>query len=148
MIDRALYERKKTLQRARNALRKLKGAETLEADCLPELDGIFGRLRELGFCSNDRPPDNALPCGSSDTDIAEWISICINAETGAEYYLLYENIAFKIRISEPSAAVMSLWSAYGNCKGFTLVSIDKTKVYDLGCDSRDENNYLFDKYLL
>ena len=43
-------------------------------------------------------------------------------------------------------ATQSLWNNIDGTKGFTVLNEDMDKLFEVGNDSRDELNYLFDEY--
>ena len=60
-------------------------------------------------------------------------------------YILFESIPVKVKIIDISTAVKSLWDTY---HGITIIDENMIKVYEIGCDSRDEYNYLFDIFYI
>lgn len=86
-------------------------------------------------------PDSRIPENSG--SIYEWISDCTGLENNMVVYLLCEGIPVKVRITDVKTAVKSIWDAYG---GITFIDRKLEKVYEVGNDSRDEYNFLFDIY--
>ncbi|MCM1507648.1 MAG: hypothetical protein NC177_11015 [Ruminococcus flavefaciens] len=136
MNDRKLLEKKKKLQRVRNMLKSTDGIEVIEI-----CDGLNIRIAEYYSC--EKVPDSRI---SEDSDnIYEWITDCMKFRNNMIVYLLCEGVPVKIRITDVQTAVKSLWDAHGT---ITTAVENLEKVYEVGNDSRDECNYLFDVYYI
>lgn len=133
MIDRKLFEQKKKLQRIRNILKVTDGIEVIEICNSLNVD-----IED--YYSNEKIPDSRI---SVNHDIYRWIADCIGLENNMIVFLLCENIPVKIRIKDVQTAVKSLWDNHG---GITFIDQKLETVYEVGNDSRDEYNYLFDVY--
>lgn len=133
MTDRKLLEKKKKLQRIRNMLKITDGIEVLE---------ICGGLNiEIeNYYSADKIPDSRI---SPDDDIYSRIAEYLKLRNNMTVFLFCEGVPVKIRITDVSAAVRSLWDAYGE---ITVADENLITVCEVGNDSRDEYNYLFDVY--
>ncbi len=133
MTDRRLLEKKKKLQRIRNMLKITDGIEVLE---------ICGSLNiEIeNYYSAEKVPDSRI---SPDDDIYNRITEYMKLRNNMTVFLFCEGVPVKIRITDVSAAVRSLWDAYGE---ITIADENLITVCEIGNDSRDEYNYLFDVY--
>lgn len=136
MTDRQLLEKKKKLQRVRNMLKVADGIEVDEI-----CDGLNIIIENYYSC--DKVPDSRIPENSG--SICEWIIDCTGLENNMVVYLLFEGVPVKIRITDVKTAVKSMWDAYG---GITFIDRKLEKVYEVGNDSRDEYNYLFDMFYI
>lgn len=134
MLDRQLLEKKKKLQRIRNMLKVTDGIEVVEI-----CDGLDVDIENYYSCK--KIPDSVIPVNSD--NIYEWIADCLELENNMNVFLLCENIPVKIRIKDVQTTVKSLWNAYGE---ITLIDQKLETVYEVGNDSRNEYNYLFDIY--
>lgn len=62
---------------------------------------------------------------------------------------LCEGVRARIRITDAKTAAQSLWNDIDpSCKGFTVLNGKMDRLTDIGNDSRDERNYLFDEYVI
>ena len=61
-------------------------------------------------------------------------------------YFYWDGIWIKIQIIDVMNATQSLWNNIDGTKGFTVLNGDMDKLFEVGDDSRDELNYLFDEY--
>lgn len=133
MIDRKLFEQKKKLQCIRNMLKVMDGIEVIEI-----CDGLNVDIKD--YYSSEKIPDSRI---SVNYDIYRWIADCMGLENNMIVFLLCENIPVKIRIKDVQTAIKSLWDNHG---GITFIDQKLETVYEVGNDSRDEYNYLFDVY--
>ena len=134
MTNRQLLEKKKQIQRIRNILKVTDGIEIMEIH-----DGLNITIED--YYSGEKIPDSRIPENSD--NIYEWITDCLKPENNMIVFLLCENIPVKIRIKDVQTAVKSLWDNHG---GITFIDQKLETVYEVGNDSRDECNYLFDVY--
>lgn len=149
MIDREILEKKKRLQKVRNTLKEISGIEVLciyENQYIPKFYGMWERLSELGYCSPDKIPDNKIDCKSEDSVIYQWVLERTKLENGMTVYLMCRDVWVKVMISDIHKAVKDLWDVIGRQNGITIVNEDLTILKELGSDSRDEYNYLYDEY--
>lgn len=75
----------------------------------------------------------------------------IDPETGKikVWYIVLNGFLIKIQILNIKTAIIGLWNGiYEYHKGFVLINEKKSTMFEFGSDSRDEENYLFDKYPL
>lgn len=149
MIDREILEKKKRLQKVRNTLKEISGIEVLciyENQYIPKFCGMWERLSELGYCSPDKIPEDKIDCKSEDSVIYQWFIDRTKLENGMTVYLMCRNVWVKVMISDIRTAVKDLWDVIGSQNGITIVNEDLTILKELGSDSRDEYNYLYDEY--
>lgn len=138
MTDRKLLEKKKQLQRVRNMLKATDGIEVIQiCDGLDVTDNIEN------YYSSEKIPDSRISENSG--NIYGWIADRMGLENNMTVFLLCENIPVKIRITDVQTAVKNLWDSYGE---ITLTDENLDRVYEVGNDSRDEYNYLFDVYYI
>ena len=65
------------------------------------------------------------------------------------WYIWLNGFLVRIQILNIKAAIMGLWNNIDSRhKHFVLINENRNMMYEFGSDSRDEYNYLFDKYLL
>jgi len=134
MVDRKLLEKKKQIQRIRNMLKAVNGIEIMEI-----CNGLSVDIEN--YYSSEKVPDSRI--SESSDNIYEWIADCMNLEDNMIVYLLCESVPVRIRITDVQTAVKSLWNAR---REITLIDKNLDIVYEVGSDSRDEYNYLFDVY--
>lgn len=134
MVDRKLLEKKKQLQHIRNMLKVVDGIEVIEI-----CNGLSVDIEN--YYSSEKVPDSRI--SESSDNIYEWIADCMNLEDNMIVYLLCESVPVRIRITDVQTAVKSLWNAR---REITLIDKNLDIVYEVGSDSRDEYNYLFDVY--
>lgn len=133
MIDRKLLEKKKKLQRIRNMLKVTDGIEVLEI-----CDSLNVEIEN--YYSAEKIPDSRI---SPDDDIYSRIAEYMKLRNNMTVFLFCEGVPVKIRITDVFTAVGSLWNAYGD---ITVADENLITVCEIGNDSRDEYNYLFDVY--
>lgn len=113
----------------------------IENNCIPYIYSII------------KQPDSALSFKSSLEEIVEWIKSQTGIKSQKKYYFRCSKVWVEIKINEINLGVKSLWNhkkylneSYG-C-GFILVDEQMEKMIEVGCDSRDKENYLYDRYSL
>ena len=149
MADRELMNKRITLQRVRNTLKTVEGVEVLHIyeESEPALDRVLDMLGDLGYTSYSKLPDSSIDEHTDDASLYEWVAECIGLEKGAVFFLRCEGFWVKIRIADRETAARSLWNDIEpRCKGFTVLNEKMDRFMDIGNDSRDEQNYLFDEY--
>lgn len=148
MLDKELLERKKKIQKVRNVLKTFQGIKVLclYEKCDPTLEGISENLSGLGYCSNTKRPDSKISVDYNDSLVYQWIIENMRLKNDDVLFLLYDGIWIKIQIIDVMLATQSIWNNADGTKGFTVLNEDMDKLLDVGYDSRDELNYLFDEY--
>ena len=148
MVDRELLEKKKKIQEVRNILKTFNGVKTLciYEKCDSTLERISENLLEIGYYSNSKKPDSQISINSNDSLIYQWINENMKLKNNDILFLLCNGIWIKIQIIDVMNAIQSLWNNIDGCKGFTVLTEDMDKLLDVGEDSRDELDYLFDEY--
>lgn len=64
-------------------------------------------------------------------------------------FLVVNHILVKMQIVNSFEVAESLWNhVHPDSKGITILNEQMTILWEVGNDSRDEQNYLFDKYYL
>lgn len=92
------------------------------------------------YYSAEKIPDSRI---SPDDDIYSRIAEYMKLRNNMTVFLFCEGVPVKIRITDVFTAVGSLWNAYGD---ITVADENLITVCEIGNDSRDEYNYLFDVY--
>lgn len=148
MLDKELLEKKKKIQKVRNALKTFQGIKLLciYEKCDSTLERISENLSGLGYCSNTKQPDSKISVDYNDSLVYQWIIKNMRLKNDDILFLLYHGIWIKIQIIDVMLAAQSLWNNTDGTKGFTILNEDMDKLLDVGYDSRDELNYLFDEY--
>ena len=148
MVDKEVLEKKKRIQKVRNILKTFKGGQILYIyeKCDSTLEHISGKLSEIGFNSNAKQPDSKISINSNDLLIYQWIIKNMKLKNNDILFLLCDGIWIKIQIIDVMNATQSLWNNIDGTKGFTVLNEDMDKLFEVGDDSRDELNYLFDEY--
>lgn len=150
MVDRELLEKKKKIQKVRNILKTFKGVRIL---CIYEkydstLERISENLSEIGYYSNAKQPNSKISINSNDSLIYQWINENMKLKNNDILFLLCNGIWIKMQIIDVMNAIQSLWNHIDGSKGFTVLNEDMDKLLEVGDDSRDDLNYLFDEYLI
>ena len=149
MVDRELLEKKKKLQEVRNILKTFNGVKILciYEKCDSTLELISENLSEIGYYSNAKKrPDSKISINANDYLIYQWINENMKLKNDDILFLLCNGIWIKMQIIDVMNATQSLWNNIDGGKGFTILNEDMDKLLDVGEDSRDEMNYLFDEY--
>lgn len=106
-------------------------------------------LRNIGFYSNTKAADSKIPYSSNEADIVEWVIDLIDFNSSQIWYLWFNNFLVKFQLVDIRLAILNLWNNLNSySKGFILINGNKNIMYDIGSDSRDEYNILFDTYQL
>ena len=137
-------KQKMDLQKAKNIVSCIRGISVID---FFESSGIldWDKLRELGYYSNDKIPQSKITMQSSDDEVVDWIINEISIKNNCIIYVLIGNFLVKINIENIEMSIHDLWI---KCNGFSFVDEDLKVIYDFGSDSRDEYNYLYDRYEL
>lgn len=149
MIDRELLEKKKKLQKVRNILKTLDGIKVLCIYETPDsaLEQILENLSDIGYYAYTKQPDSRISVKADDSLIYQWIAENMHLGNRDILFLLCKGIWVKIQIIETMTAMQSLWNQIDPCcKGFTVLNEAMDTLSEVGNDSRDELNYLFDVY--
>lgn len=142
------------IQKVKNTLKHLKGVEILEIfgdDENTVLNNVLVRYSKM-LCGNSVLPHSKISFKASESEIFSWIISKMHLECGQEYFFLCNDIWAKIKIIDLYLAIKDLWehdiSKQGSLKigtfGFLLVDAKLRCIMEIGCDSRDEYNYLID----
>lgn len=148
MVDKELLKNKIKLQTVRNKLKTLNGVKIL---CIfengnPVLEHILESFSDIGYYSYEKQPDSKISVKSDDLSIYQWIIENMKLKNNDVLFLLCERIWIKIQIIEIISATQSLWNIDTSCRGFTVLNEEMDKLLEVGNDSRDEWNFLFDEY--
>lgn len=145
MVDKEMLSRKIALQKVRNILKAIKGIKIL---CIyEECDFTLERISTMEYTSYSKQPDSKIPIDSNDSLIYQWIIETMKLKNNDVLFLLCNGIWIKIQIIEVTTATQSLWNNLDSySKGFTVLTENMDKLLEVGNDSRDEWNYLFDEY--
>lgn len=135
MIDLTLLEKKKKLQRIRNILKVADGIEVIEI-----CDGLSIDIEN--YYSSEKIPDSII---TPDENIYNKIIKYMHIQNNMITFIMCEGVPVKIRITDVKTAVKSLWNTYHE---IMIIDENLTKVYEIGNDSRDEYNYLFDIFYI
>lgn len=149
MVDKELLKNKIKLQKVRNKLKTINGVKIL---CIfengnPILEQISESFSDIGYYSYEKQPDSKISVKSDALSIYQWIIENMKLKNNDVLFLLCEEIWIKIQIIEVISATQSLWNNIDTlCKGFTVLNEEMDKLLEVGNDSRDEWNFLFDEY--
>lgn len=149
MVDKELLQKKIKLQTVRNILKTVNGVKIL---CIyengdPILERITESFSDMGYYSYEKQPDSKISVKSDALSIYQWIIENMKIKNDDILFLLCEGIWVKIQIIEVISATQSLWNNIDTqCKGFTILNEKADKLLEVGNDSRDEWNYLFNEY--
>ena len=101
----------------------------------------------MGRYTYSKQPDSKISVKSDDILIYQWIIENMKLKNNDILFLLCEGIWIKIQIIEVMSATQCLWNNIDTlCKGFTVLNEEMDKLLEVGNDSRDEWNFLFDEY--
>lgn len=137
-MDKALLERKKNLQRTKNILTEIAGIEVLDLEEKNFFDVIDSEIFNNKIC-----PDSKIDFRKDSAEIVNWIIDNTPFVTGDNTYLLINNYSVYVKIIDLKMLYRTLWDKEG---AVIILSEDKHHLYEFGNDSRDEDNYVFDKY--
>ena len=138
------------IQKVKNILKKLKGITILKIhDENAKLKSILNNLSEIDYYSQTKQPDSKILVNSDELAIYQWIMNCMQLKNNEIVYILVKNIWVEIVILDSLQAVKSLWSRIDSySKSITMLNASMSLLLEVSNDSRDEENYLFDKYNL
>ena len=137
-MDKALLERKKNLQRTKNILTEIAGIGVLDLEEKNFFDVIDSEIFNSKIC-----PDSKIDFRKDSAEIVNWIIDNTPFVTGDNTYLLINNYSVYVKIIDLKMLYRTLWDKEG---AVIILSEDKHHLYEFGNDSRDEDNYVFDKY--
>lgn len=147
MVDRELLQKKKILQQTKNIFSEIEGIRVLNYTEQNIFDKNY--LQSIGFYNTAKEADSKIAYFSEESEIIEWIIGLVDFETARIWYLWVYDYLVRVQILDIRMAVQNLWEYINpDSKGFVLIDENKTIMYEFGNDSRDEDNILFDKYLL
>ena len=133
-----ILKKKILLQRIRNMLKTISGIKVIE---ICENIQITDKIQNYYSC--EKVPDLKIAYNSE--NIYRYIIENMHLMNNMTVYILFENIPVKVKIIDVPTAVKSLWDTHHE---ITIIDELMTKVYEIGCDSRDEYNYLFDIFYI
>ena len=151
MVDKERLQKKLKLQTVRNILKTLNGVKILYIyeNSDPILERISENFSDMGRYTYSKQPDSKISVKSDDILIYQWIIENMKLKNNDILFLLCEGIWIKIQIIEVMSATQSLWNNIDTlCKGFTVLNEEMDKLLEVGNDSRDEWNFLFDEYAI
>ena len=134
-------------QKTKNIISVIEGIQVIEY----EEQTLFNEeyLRRINYLGYDKIPDSKISDRSNDAEVTVWINKFIDLRKDQLWYIWLNGYLVKIQILDTEKAITGLWNNIDpDCKGFVLIDEDKKMMYEFGNDSRDEENYLFDKYSL
>lgn len=141
MVNKEVLNRKIQLQRTKNLMKQIIGIRVLTYD-----DAISTTLLyEMGYYDSLKRPDSMISLTSSEHDLIAWINELVEINDDDTCYILCGMYMAKILVLEKSSMLSDLWKC-SHC--ISILNNEQTMIYEIGCDSRDEYNYLFDKYSL
>ena len=149
MVDNERLHKKLKLQTVRNILKTLNGVKILYIyeNSDPILERISENFSDMGRYTYSKQPDSKISVKSDDILIYQWIIENMKLKNYDILFLLCEGIWIKIQIIEVMSATQCLWNNIDTlCKGFTVLNEEMDKLLEVGNDSRDEWNFLFDEY--
>ncbi|MDE5793018.1 MAG: hypothetical protein K2H66_05790, partial [Oscillospiraceae bacterium] len=138
------------IQKVKNILKELKGIAILKIhDENAKLESILNHLSEIGYYSQTKQPDSKILANSDELAIYQWIINCMQLKNNEIVYILVKKIWVEIVILDSLQAVKNLWNAIDSySKSITMLNASMNLLLEVSNDSRDEENYLFDKYNL
>ena len=147
MVDKEKIQYKIKLQKTKNIVSKIKGIQVIDFEEQTLFDEEY--LRKINYFSYDKIADAKISDSSNDSEIIDWIYKLMNFQIDQIWYIWVNGFLVRIQILDIKTAILGLWKNIDpSCKGFVLIDENKNTMYEFGNDSRDEENYLFDKYLL
>lgn len=146
MTDSNKLQTKLALQKTRNMMSEIKGIQILDYEEYSLSDEF---LQKSGYCSNDKIADARIPFCTDDEEIINIVCSLMEIKEEQILHLLVNGLLVKFQINDIRTAIHDIWDKTSpDSKGFVLINENKDTMYDLGSDSRDEDNYLFDIYSL
>ncbi|MDE5738002.1 MAG: hypothetical protein K2H93_06540 [Oscillospiraceae bacterium] len=138
------------IQKVKNILNELKGIAILKLHAEnAELEAILNHLSEIGYYSQTKQPDSKILANSDELAVYQWIMNCMQLKNNEIVYILVKKIWVEIVILDSLQAVKSLWNGIDSySKSITMLNASMRLLLEVSNDSRDEENYLFDKYHL
>ena len=130
-------EKKRYLQEITEMLNDISGMRLLE---IHEVN-ISEKLKNTEYFSCDKIPESKINCKSNKEDICQWIINCMDFHNGDIVNLIFNDICAKVKLIDMERAVFELWE-----KNENITVLSKNDLKEICEDSRDEYNYLFDKY--
>lgn len=135
------------LQKAKSILTKIEGIQVIDYEEQPSFDEDY--LIRINYYNCDKNPDAKISISSNDAEIIDWIYKLIDFQLNQIWYIRVNDFLAKIKILDIRSAILELWKNINPpSNGFTLIDENNNTLYEFGNDSRDEGNYLFDKYPL
>ncbi len=157
MIDKELLKKKKKLQETRNILKIMNSIKILhiyENNENLQLTKIENLFNELQVYSNDKKPNDCISSNSTEDNIIQWISKLLLLQKNDILFWYCNGLWVKIKIMDEQLVIKELWNhkryylKTNYCLGFMIVMETIEPMFELGFDSRDEYNILFDEYNL
>ena len=147
MVDKEKIQKKINLQKTKNIISKIEGIQVIDYEGPSIFDEEY--LRKINYFSSEKIADSKISVCSNDSEVTEWIYKLMDFQIDQIWYIFLNGFLFKIQMLDIKTAIMGLWNdIYEYCKGFVLINENKNMMFEFGSDSRDEENYLFDKYPL
>lgn len=147
MVDKEKIQKKINLQKTKNIISKIEGIQVIDYEGPSIFDEEY--LRRINYFSSEKIADSKISDCSNDFEVTEWIYKLMDFQIDQIWYIFLNGFLVKIQILDIKTAIMGLWNdIYEYCKGFVLINENKNMMFEFGSDSRDEENYLFDKYSL
>ena len=147
MAEREELRKRLMLQKTKNLISVIEGIKVLEYEEQTLFDEEY--LRRINYLGQDKIPDSKISDRSNDAEVTVWINKFIDLRKDQLWYIWLNGYLVKIQILDTEKAITGLWNNIDpDCKGFVLIDEDKKMMYEFGNDSRNEENYLFDKYPL
>ncbi|MBQ8435817.1 MAG: hypothetical protein IJZ64_04935 [Ruminococcus sp.] len=149
MVNKKLLENKKQIQKAKNILKSMSSIKVLhiyDIDYIEQLEKI--NFKNSGYYSSLKIPDSKISYDTDEFIIYRWIIDCMKLKNKELVYFLCNNIWTKIQIIDVESAVKELWNYNNESKGFIIFNEKLHKLLEVGSDSRDENNYLYDEFII
>ncbi len=136
-MDKELLEKKKRLQKTKNILKELAGLEIISIEEIS-----LSELVDMDMRRNKMIPDSKIGFSDDISAIVNWIENNVPFKEDSDFYFIVNTHCVKARIANSEEAYSSIWAKMGRA---IFLSDSKKTMYEFGCDSRDEYNYLFDK---
>lgn len=149
LVNKKLLENKKQIQKAKNILKSMSSIKVLhiyDIDYIEQLEKI--NFKNSGYYSSLKIPDSKISYDTNEFIIYRWIIDCMKLKNKELVYFLCNNIWTKIQIIDVESAVKELWNYNNESKGFIIFNEKLHKLLEVGSDSRDENNYLYDEFII
>lgn len=111
-------------------------------------------FNELQVYSNDKKPNDCISSKSTEDKIIQWISKLLLLQKNDILFWYCNGLWVKIKIMDEQLVIKELWNhkryyfKTNYCLGFMIVMETMDRMFELGFDSRDEYNILFDEYNL